>query len=361
MPETTDILALPYIQPNQAQKHVTHNEALRLLDAVVQLSVLAHEDTTPPGAPAFGDRYIVAPGGTGDWAGHDGEVAVYSEDGWYFAPPAQGWQAWSVAESAFVIFNGATWNVPAGGGGGGGLGPGDLQNLPQVGVNATADTTTRLSVTAESTLLNQETGSHRLSINKAAAGDVSSLVFQSGFTGHAELGLAGSNDLAFRVSADGTTFFDGLSIDNASGEVEFPNGLRLNGGTNLFDTYEEGSWTPVLEFGGASTGITYDLQEGHYVRIGRYVMMQAGIRLTSKGTATGTAWIAGLPFEPNPATFPGDIVFIDGGSNIKNPKVRSSAGQLIRMFSASQTGTTDMDDTQFTNTANFKITMSMLV
>ena len=51
---------LPYLLAAQAQKHVTHNEALRLLDGLVQLAVLDRDLTAPPGAPADGDRYIVA-------------------------------------------------------------------------------------------------------------------------------------------------------------------------------------------------------------------------------------------------------------------------------------------------------------
>ena len=52
-------LSLPYIQQNQAQKHVTHNEGMRLLDGVVQLSVLSRAQTAPPANPAAGDRYIL--------------------------------------------------------------------------------------------------------------------------------------------------------------------------------------------------------------------------------------------------------------------------------------------------------------
>ena len=44
-------LSLPYIQQNQAQKHVTHNEGMRLLDGVVQLSVLSRAQTAPPRKP----------------------------------------------------------------------------------------------------------------------------------------------------------------------------------------------------------------------------------------------------------------------------------------------------------------------
>jgi hypothetical protein len=54
MSDATTHLLLPYIQASQAQKHVTHNEALRILDGLVQLSVLDRDLTAPPGSPADG-------------------------------------------------------------------------------------------------------------------------------------------------------------------------------------------------------------------------------------------------------------------------------------------------------------------
>ena len=65
MSDATTHLALPYIMAAQAQKHVTHNEALRLLDAMLQLAVLDRDLTAPPANPADGDRHIVASGATG--------------------------------------------------------------------------------------------------------------------------------------------------------------------------------------------------------------------------------------------------------------------------------------------------------
>ncbi|MEO5615815.1 MAG: DUF2793 domain-containing protein, partial [Cypionkella sp.] len=56
MPDTSTILSLPLIQPAQAQKHVTHNEAVRLLDLMVQLSVKARALAAPPVSPVLGDR-----------------------------------------------------------------------------------------------------------------------------------------------------------------------------------------------------------------------------------------------------------------------------------------------------------------
>jgi len=55
------------------------------------------------------------------------------------------------------------------------------------------------------------------------------------------------------------------------------------------------SWTPVLQFGGGSTGITYVTQTGKYSRIGNLVFIAMEISLSSKGSSTGTAAITGLP------------------------------------------------------------------
>ena len=65
MSDLSPNLSLPYLAPAQAQKHVTHNEALTLLDAVVQLAVASRSQSEPPVDPAPGARYIVPAGATG--------------------------------------------------------------------------------------------------------------------------------------------------------------------------------------------------------------------------------------------------------------------------------------------------------
>jgi hypothetical protein len=77
MSDATTHLLLPFILAAQAQKHVTHNEALRLLGAMVQLAVLDRTRTTPPASPADGDRHIVASGASGVWAGWDLNIAYW--------------------------------------------------------------------------------------------------------------------------------------------------------------------------------------------------------------------------------------------------------------------------------------------
>lgn len=102
-------LALPYLAASQAQKHVTHNEALRLLDGIVQLSVVSRGLSAPPGSPAEGARYIVG-AGSGAWAGWDGSIAMWADGSWFRLLPRVGWIAWSEADSAAYIWGGSAWS-----------------------------------------------------------------------------------------------------------------------------------------------------------------------------------------------------------------------------------------------------------
>lgn len=54
-------LNLPYIAPLQAQKQVSYNEAMAVLDQLVQPVVLSRSLDTPPADPAEGDTYLVEP------------------------------------------------------------------------------------------------------------------------------------------------------------------------------------------------------------------------------------------------------------------------------------------------------------
>ena len=218
MPDTSPILNLPYILPAQAQKHVTHNEAIRLLDMIVQLAVASRSLTVPPAAPAIADRYIVGVGATGAWAGKDNLIAVWGTTGWVYVTPLAGWQAYVTAEGAAAIFNGTAWTVQ-----------GVPAQVPLLGVNATADTTNRLTISAPATLLNNAGAGHQVKVNKATAADTASLLFQTGFSGRAEMGLAGNDDFSVKVSADGTAFATALQANAATGWVTLPQPVRLGG------------------------------------------------------------------------------------------------------------------------------------
>ncbi|MBD8875446.1 DUF2793 domain-containing protein [Roseibium polysiphoniae] len=109
---TTPLLGLPEIAASQSQKHVTHNEALGVLDALVQLSVLSQSQPSAPGSPADGDRYIVPTEATGDFAGQDGAIASHREGTWSFFAPQAGWRAYVADEGGCAVFNGTSWTGP---------------------------------------------------------------------------------------------------------------------------------------------------------------------------------------------------------------------------------------------------------
>ncbi|MFO1144527.1 MAG: DUF2793 domain-containing protein [Amaricoccus sp.] len=357
MPDTSTHLLLPYLLAAQAQKHVTVNEALRLLDGLVQLAVLDRHLTAPPASPADGARYIVATGATGAWAGWDLNVAYWVDGAWMRLVPRNGWQAWVVDEATFLAWTGSAWvaaglpaffsdavfelahdadpsrravfdlaaiaagatrsfalpdvstklaglsgaqtfdgdktfageieasgpvatigtaagnatygvgtgttasgatktvNLGTGGAAGsdtvvniGSVMPGadgvtvvntptvtfangvTVVGMPQTNLTAlllglggaTADAWNRLSVNSPAVLLNNVGAGIEATVNKAAAGNDASFAFKTGFSARALIGLLGSDDFSFKVSPDGSTYFDAILIDRNSGRVELP-------------------------------------------------------------------------------------------------------------------------------------------
>ena len=370
MSDITTHLLLPYILASQAQKHVTHNEALRLLDAMVQLSVLDRTRTAPPASPADGDRHIVASGATGFWAGWDLNVAFWVDGVWMRLVPRPGWLAWIAAEQAFVVWNGSAWdlvgepvdvsdavfslvndadptrkalfslsgistgttrtftlpntsselailagtqtftgnktfsgtltvsgtitvsaasasigtatttatygmgtggtttgvtktlNLGTGGAAGSttvvnigpaaaGAGGTTVVNTPtvtfanavtQVGMpqanltayllglgGATADSYNRVSVNTPALLFNNAGAGIEATVNKAAPANDAAFAFKTGFSARALIGLLGNDDFSFKVSPDGSAFFEALKIDRSNGQVELPQPTILPG------------------------------------------------------------------------------------------------------------------------------------
>lgn len=216
--EQTTNLKMPFIMPSQAQKHVTHNEALLALDAVVQLSVLDRHLSAPPGAPAEGDRYIVAAAASGAWSGKSGQIAAWQDGAWAFHPPAEGWRSWVADEQRLYVHDGATWQDAVA------LG---VNPVAMIGVNTSADATNRLAVKSEAVLFDNLGASQQVKVNKAASGDNASLLFQTGYSGRAEFGLAGDDDWHVKVSPDGSAWTEALKVSRTDGRVLLPAGLAL--------------------------------------------------------------------------------------------------------------------------------------
>lgn len=364
MSDTTTHLGLPYLMAAQAQKHVTHNEALRLLDSMVQLAVLDRTRTAPPASPADGDRHLVASGATGLWVGWDLNVAFWVDGAWIRLVPRPGWLVWVADEGAFLVWSGSSWasvgeprdvsdavfslvndadptkkavfslasistgqtrtytlpntsselailagtqtfsgnktfsgtltasggtatigtstgtatyglgigattngttktvNLGTGGASGSntvvnigsataGAGGTTVINTPtvtfanavtqvampqanltaqQLGLGwATADSFNRFSINTPAMLFNHAGNGIEATFNKNAPADDAAFAFKTGFSARALIGLLGNDDFSFKVSPDGSTYYDAIRIDQTSGRVELPEPMVLPG------------------------------------------------------------------------------------------------------------------------------------
>ncbi|HWK97655.1 MAG TPA: DUF2793 domain-containing protein [Pseudolabrys sp.] len=225
---TTANLGLPCIQGSQAQKHVTHNEALRILDTLVHLAVIDRDLSAPPEHTFEGDRYIVNAEATGAWAGCEGAIMARQDGVWQISQPRPGWLAYVIDEGALVVWSGSAWidAISA---------LTSLNNMALLGIGTTADATNPLSAKLNNTLFVAKTvaeggdGHLRYKLSKESAAKTLSLLFQDNYSGRAEIGLTGDDNFHFKVSPDGSAWHDGIVIDRNTGAVTFPNSTLAGG------------------------------------------------------------------------------------------------------------------------------------
>lgn len=142
-------------------------------------------------------------------------------------------------------------------------------------------------------------------------------------------------------------------LNNGALNVDDPattrSNLGIGGTTAATQTYEEGTWTPIVTFGGGSTGITYATQTGHYVRVGKLYFIRCSVVLTSKGSDVGNALITGLPAVPNSTTEfalrHGNITF--AGNDLSAESSGSTSFYLINNVTAG--AGTQLTDAAFAN------------
>jgi len=238
--EETSNLALPYILPSQAQKHVTHNEALRRLDALIQLAVVSRGTGTPPAVPSDGDRYIVGSSATDAWAGKEALVAAWQDGAWAFYEPLPGWVAVILDEDAVCFWDGTVW-LKLQGALDDELDGVSIQNAPLAGIGTSADATNIFAAKLNNALWTAKstgeggTGNLRYVMNKQASANTLSLLLQSAYSGRAELGLVGNDDFTLKVSADGTSWRDAIVVNKSTGVVKLPcNNILSDYNLNLF-------------------------------------------------------------------------------------------------------------------------------
>lgn len=214
-------IGLPLMEAAQAQKHVTHNEALILLDALLQISVADVAANAPPSTPVAGSRVVVGPSPTGAFAGQSGKLAFFDQGVWRFLTPRNGWFVWSSSAAALFVYSGAAWvkftDIL-----------GAIQNLGQLGVGAQADATNPFSFRGANALFTARytadggDGALRFKLNKENSAATASQLYQTNWSGRAETGLIGDNLWSVRRSDDGTTWSTPLVVD--TGQVRILDG-----------------------------------------------------------------------------------------------------------------------------------------
>lgn len=227
---STARLNLPLIDAGQAQKNITHNEAILALDQFVQAAVLSQTLAAPPATNNEGDSYIVAVSATGAWAGKTGQIAAWQQGVWNFYLPAVGCLVWIVAQSRVFVWTGTAWADAFG------LLSSTLQNMQLLGIGTTATSSNPLAAKLNAALFTAlatsegGSGDMRFTLNKSAAGNTVSQLYQDGYSGRAETGLCGDDHFHIKVSPDGSTWRDAVNIDPATGAMALVAPLPVTSG-----------------------------------------------------------------------------------------------------------------------------------
>lgn len=309
MSELSPRLGLPFLLPAQAQKHVTHNEALEALDIVVHLTLEGVDAITPPVSRGTGQVWALGSGASGDWSGNDGRLAAWMGDAWQFITPLPGWCA--AQGTTLYVWDGSTWQIAA---------PDSLNNMTGLGINASHDAVNRLALSSDASLFTHEGEGHQVKVNKASASDTASLLFQTNWSGRAEMGTAGNDDFSLKVSADGSLWRDAIVVDAASGVAGFPAGLTVDGtlsGTAVTQTATDTNADKLLKVGDfglgattppAVTDLTTALAPGFYhipdlanatgVPAGQ---TGVGTLLVLRAAPAGATFLLGLPVATGPS------------------------------------------------------------
>jgi hypothetical protein len=193
--------------------------------------------------------------------------------------------------------------------------------------------------------------------NAAPTADPDYYIYVSGATTF----VIGSVDLCrFDTAVVFSVFWPkGVSIgrnDNATLSFD-----RALGSTSLTDAIVPTAWTPALEIGGASTGITYSNQVGRLTVVGKTVFFQAYVSLTSKGSLTGNIAITGLPYNSaNVTNLPAVIQVSLGDGNLGSyseisGKIAPNTDEISIVGLVSNTRTA-LTNAQLGNFSNFEIT-----
>ncbi|CAN0577546.1 unnamed protein product, partial [Ectocarpus sp. 12 AP-2014] len=259
---------------------------------------------------------------------------------WVYVAPKPGWRVHVLADGFDVVFDGSGW-VPA---------RPDFDNLSGLGIATSSDSANPLAVAGPATLLTHAGNGHQLKINKAAPADTASLLFQTGWSGRAEMGTTGADDFTIKLSPDGSAWITALSFDATTGLAggaavqqgpsdTTPGRLaradHAYGPGNLLGPVSQSAGTPtgaVIERGTAGGGTYVRWADGTQICTAEVTLVQ------TSGGRLDASWTFPLPFA---AATAGDIAFsamLDAGdflSNVTGPGLDEALAPCVAGISAS--------------------------
>jgi hypothetical protein len=218
------LLGLPYLDAAQSQKHITHNEALSVLDLCVQISLAGVDTTFPPVSPMEGQRFHISAGATGSFSGHAGDIACWQNSAWRFLSPRPGWIAFVPGTTDILFYDGTDWHSIA-------VAIHELANLDRLGVGTAADAGNPFAAKLNSLLYTARysgeggNGDLRFVLNKSQSDRTVSQLYQSNYSARAETGLIGDDQFTIKVSSDGSVWNNAVVINAESGLVNVPAGI----------------------------------------------------------------------------------------------------------------------------------------
>lgn len=239
-----------------------------------------------------------------------------------------------------------------------------LQNLTRLGLGITADTTNPLSAKLNNALFTAKTvaeggtGDLRYKLSKESSAKTLSFLFQDNFSGRAEIGLTGDDDFHFKVSPDGSTWYEALLIARATGRVSFPSSTVRT--ALLADT----TYYVRTDGNDSNTGLA-NTAGGAFLTAQRAITKVYGeidlngfnvtIQLAD-GTYNGAVVVDGPPVGKGTVTLQGNVttpanvvlnnssgsaITVQSGArlNLSSFKVTASASGVLYQLGASGTGT----------------------
>jgi Protein of unknown function (DUF2793) len=103
---------LPLLAISQAQKEITHNEALVRIDALLHPVVEAELSTPPVSTEAdIGTSWLVGASPSSEWAGKSGQLAIWVDGGWRFCGAFDGMRIRSQSDGLDRVYGDGIWHL----------------------------------------------------------------------------------------------------------------------------------------------------------------------------------------------------------------------------------------------------------